>query len=72
MKKLLRKRKYLETILSSHISPKNGQHLSQETFGEVNSNIHILRLRSTNSKANNQDPCKVEIRTPSKRYHKIY
>ena len=73
MERLPRRRKYLETFLSSHISPKDGQYLPQKSFGKANSNISTPKFCSTHSQANNSTLRKAEIRiTSEKMRYKVY
>lgn len=70
MKKLPKRRKYLESIFSNHASPEDSQHLLQGPFGEVDNNINTLGLRSTHSKANSQAPREAETKMLTKRRYK--
>lgn len=71
IKRLSKRRKYLRTIFSGHVFPKNNQHLTQKLFGETKNNISIFGFCFTKSKANNQLFYKTEIRIFSERRYKV-
>ena len=64
--KVTKKKKYLGTIFSSHLSLEDGQQLSQRQLGKANSNINDPRFHFTYRKTNSQGPYEVETRRSAK------
>lgn len=69
-KKATQKKKYLRSIFSSHVPPKDGQHLLQKLSKEANIVVSTLELYSAQSKANNEILHKTKTKTFSKRHYK--
>lgn len=70
IKELLRKKKYLRSIFSSHVFLENGQNFLSKLFKKVNSDISTFGLCSTYIKANCQAFNKMEMMTSSKKTYK--
>ena len=70
MERLLKRRKYLETFLSRYAPLENGQHLSQGSLGETNSDISSLRLPFAHGQVNNPALYKAKIRKTDKTCYK--
>ena len=68
IEKLLRRREYLDIILSSHTLPENSQQLIQRPLRETHSNISTLKLCFNHGNANSQAFCKAETKTSSQNY----
>ena len=67
MKRLPRRREYLEIFFGIHASLKDGQHLPQRPSKKTNSDISNSRLHFTYSQANTPAPRKADISTVSKK-----